>query len=108
MAHRRQLALVLAAALAAGLIALVASAAGAQTTLSRLVFVNGASADPVDVVVNGATFATELEFAAATDPYVGEAGDYAITYSTRRRSSVRCHPPRHGPSFPDSARTQTR
>ena len=37
--------------------------------------------DPVDVVVNGVAFATELEFAAATDPYVGEAGDYAVTYS---------------------------
>jgi len=81
MTHRRPLALVVVAALAASLIVLLASAAGAQTTLSRLVFVNGASADPVEVVVNGAPFAAELEFAAATDPYVGEAGDYAVTYS---------------------------
>jgi beta-lactam-binding protein with PASTA domain len=57
------------------------SVAAAQTTNAQLAFVNGTSTDPVSVTANGATVASDLAFAATSDFFVGEGGDYEIVYS---------------------------
>ena len=63
------------------MVGMFGAVASAQSTQAQLTFVNGASAEPVNVVVNGDVVASDLEYATPSEPVLVDAGPATIEFS---------------------------
>jgi len=81
MKRRKIASFALVVGMIATLVVAVAGTAVGQTTQARLAYVNGTSAEPLSVQVNGTEVVGTLDFASTSDADVRESGDASIVYS---------------------------